>query len=446
MNRALWPATLGYAMETMLHPLFRRDPGRCHALVLHALRRRPRVPAVPAHRRSALRRAARERALAVDVVGEAIMPHRRRARGSRRVSAPSAGPADLLAAMRGDWATLARAVSFVGKQGDAHQLLLDVIGLHPASVEFHQRYAESLHHLFNRAKYHGVGAQILNRSRCWGCWSRRWSCCAGSATGRRRAGRLATVLLHARAIVSMVRSIDDRPLSESDPIRAVQRADDRNYLEWLADQRAAVVRGSAPGTRLQGRSRAGRAALRDAASCAAAGVLGREPAAASGRRCDEPAAGEPGAARAGVDSRQQGRKRTPRAGSCRSTAGTRASSGGAANGRRADRNAACECTRNARTRRSDRGTRSAEGRADGAPRTLPRGARRHGQLPSRRVVARARPLPARRNALSTNGWRTRRRGGMRGDRASRLAAASISAPMAGWRICSARPRSRNRCS
>ena len=46
MNRVLWPATLGYAMETMLHPVFGADAVDVDALVLYALRRRARLPAV----------------------------------------------------------------------------------------------------------------------------------------------------------------------------------------------------------------------------------------------------------------------------------------------------------------------------------------------------------------------------------------------------------------
>ena len=34
--------------------------------------------------------------------------------------------------------------SYVGKPGDAHQTLLDIVGLHSGSVEYHQRYAESI--------------------------------------------------------------------------------------------------------------------------------------------------------------------------------------------------------------------------------------------------------------------------------------------------------------
>ena len=41
-------------------------------------------------------------------------------------------------------------MSFVGKAGaDPHQVLLDVLGLHPASVEFYPLKADSVSHQFH---------------------------------------------------------------------------------------------------------------------------------------------------------------------------------------------------------------------------------------------------------------------------------------------------------
>ena len=41
--------------------------------------------------------------------------------------------------------------------GDAHQILLDIVGLHPSSVEYYSRYAESLSELFNIVNLWGFG-------------------------------------------------------------------------------------------------------------------------------------------------------------------------------------------------------------------------------------------------------------------------------------------------
>ena len=45
---------------------------------------------------------------------------------------------------RGDWRSALRRPSHVGKAGDPHAMLLDILGLHSGSVEWSQRYAESL--------------------------------------------------------------------------------------------------------------------------------------------------------------------------------------------------------------------------------------------------------------------------------------------------------------
>ncbi len=49
-----------------------------------------------------------------------------------------------------DWNDLVKKVAYVGKDGDAHKILLEALGLHATSVEFDQRYALSFQHLFNK--------------------------------------------------------------------------------------------------------------------------------------------------------------------------------------------------------------------------------------------------------------------------------------------------------
>jgi hypothetical protein len=233
MNRALWPATLGYTLETMLHPVL--DASQVDAtrwFYTHFVTGRGFLPC-----------------LRVGDQPYGVLPVGALSRWSLAgVPAPVVGGIEtpdgfnaflpglqtVLATMRRDWATLARAVSFVGKPGDAHQLLLDVIGLHPASVEFHQRYAESLHHVFNRAKYQGLGAQLLRSIQV----SRLQD---PALELLRRLGYEGEAEPDALQRFFFTRGqrlngpvIDDRPLSERDPIRAYT-ADDRNYVEWLAD-------------------------------------------------------------------------------------------------------------------------------------------------------------------------------------------------------------------
>jgi hypothetical protein len=234
MNRVLWPATLGYAIETMLHPVF-GGGGAVDAtrwFYSHFVAGRGFLPCVR--------------------IGEqpyGILPASALSQwkpGSD--SAPTVGGLTapegfgtylqrllgVLAIMRGDWSNLAQAMSSVNKPGDAHQILLDIIGLHPASVEFHQRYAESFAYLFNRMKFDGLGAQLLDFVNTRGPQEQGMQLL-------RRLGYQGAVTPDALQRFFFTRSqrlngtiIDERPLSERDPVRSYASGD-RNYLEWLAD-------------------------------------------------------------------------------------------------------------------------------------------------------------------------------------------------------------------
>jgi hypothetical protein len=234
MNRALWPATLGYTLETMLHPVLgATQVDATRWFYTHFVAGRGFLPCLRIGDQpygvlpvGALAQWAHATGEPIPLVGGLQAPD--------AFSSYLPGLQNVLATMRADWATLARAVSFVGKPGDAHQLLLDVIGLHPASVEFHQRYAESLHHIFNRAKYQSLGAQLLESIQVRGLQD-------PALELLRRLGYQGAVEPDALQRFFFTRAqrlngpvIDDRPLSESDPIRAYT-ADDRNYIEWLAD-------------------------------------------------------------------------------------------------------------------------------------------------------------------------------------------------------------------
>jgi hypothetical protein len=161
MNRALWPATFGYAMQTMMHPVF--DDAQAEAtrwFYTHFVAGRGMLPSLRVGHQpygvlpiSAISKWTWLNGDRLTSVGGLALP--------ANFIAYRQGLAALLAQMRTDWSTLAQAVSRVGESGDAHQMLLDVIGLHPASVEFHQRYAESLDHIFNRAKLQGFAPQII---------------------------------------------------------------------------------------------------------------------------------------------------------------------------------------------------------------------------------------------------------------------------------------------
>ena len=192
------------------------------------------------HRRPAVRHPARRRALSqLALARRGATPSARRSWRRQQRSSPV--PARARQLLDGDARRLddssPRRSRFVGKPGDAHQMLLDIVGLHPASVEFHQRYAESLEHLFNRAKPQRLGAQLLAEqsaaSRLDAAAHRR--CCGGSGyTGEATPDVLDEVLLRARRAGSTGRSSTTGRCPRPTPIRAYTD-DGRNYLAWLAD-------------------------------------------------------------------------------------------------------------------------------------------------------------------------------------------------------------------
>ena len=114
---------------------------------------------------------------------------------------------------------MAREVPAVSRPGDPHQSLLDVLGLHPASAEFHYRYAESLQHLFNRLNLAGLGNVF-------------WDLFTASALDAPALGLLRTLGYagdERPAVLGLYflggqdalqgPLVDDGPLSESEPIR-----------------------------------------------------------------------------------------------------------------------------------------------------------------------------------------------------------------------------------
>ncbi len=135
---------------------------------------------------------------------------------------------------RGEWDALASRVGRVGQRDDAVQTLLDVVGLHATSVEFYQRYAESLDDIYNRTNLRGAGASWLAAFRASGALD------DGLALLRRLGyeGDATPDILERVFFGAQQRLhgplIDDRPLSESAPVRAYT-ADERNYIAWLAD-------------------------------------------------------------------------------------------------------------------------------------------------------------------------------------------------------------------
>jgi hypothetical protein len=219
MQAALWPATLGYMLGTLLQPVLgERELDEARSFFTTYVSGRGPVPAVR--------------------VGEqpyGILPttaFSRMAFGSKEAFLDDLH--GLIQTARGDWSVLAQGTGRVGLGDDPQATLLDVIGLNATSVEYHQRYAESLDDIYNRVNLWGAGATWLATFQASGWLD------DGLALLRRLGydGDATPDILERVFFGAQQRVqgplIDDRPLSETAPIRAYT-ADGRNYIAWLAD-------------------------------------------------------------------------------------------------------------------------------------------------------------------------------------------------------------------
>ncbi|MFI6743494.1 hypothetical protein ACIBI9_62395 [Nonomuraea sp. NPDC050451] len=226
MNTALWPATWGYFLESMMHPLLGDDDvARTRDFFLGYVSGRGRVPALRLGRQP-----------------YGILPATAYGR-LRFGTGDPAKPQDLpmltalgklLGVVTDDLAKLTETVPHAYAPGDPHQTLLDIVALHPASVEFHQRYAESIADLFNRFRFDNLGREFFDA----------WTALGHLVTGRQLLARLGYAgndtpdllgkLFHTAQHRLKGPIVDDRPLSEEATVRAYCD-DGRDYLLWLAD-------------------------------------------------------------------------------------------------------------------------------------------------------------------------------------------------------------------
>lgn len=238
MNTALWPATLGYFMDTLLKPVFSDDAQYYTRWFFNRfVSGRGPIPAVRIGRQpyGILPTTAYSRVRWTE--GESRVPHFAFA-AKYLEQRPSAFQTWLrqykavLDALRVKWAQLAQGVAHVDKlDADPHQTLLDIVGLHPASVEFHQRYANT------REQEHNIAVM-------WQFFI-AWQTLPANEL-HNQAYDLLTSLGYSNPITPQLfdlfwkvtanpltgPAIQTGPLSETDALRVVT-TNNRNYIQWL---------------------------------------------------------------------------------------------------------------------------------------------------------------------------------------------------------------------
>lgn len=236
MNKALFPATMGYFMEEMMHPLFDdKEISETKSFFSNYVSGRGPIPAIHIGKQP-------YGILPVSVYSK--MNFKRNVDGNFASEIKSnnfyANLHALLMQMDEEWKTMANSVPHVGQAtDDPHQILLDVLGLHANSVEFHQRYAQTLKQLYNQialkaAPLFGglIAAAIAKRGKT-----------ILDKLGLDSEMKLPILEKFFFGNPNLLKGdlIDDVPDSEENPIRKYS-ADNKNYIEWLATSDANTIR------------------------------------------------------------------------------------------------------------------------------------------------------------------------------------------------------------
>ena len=250
MNIALWPATLGYFMESMIEPVFGEQviaQTRSHFQhfvlgrgIIPAIRigKQPYgiLPATPFKRMQWLQ-------------GDDHYTHLASAPGYGHYHSYLLALYQVLQKIDADWETLLDKVSYIGKPGgDAHQMLLDIVGLNPNSVEFYNRYAQSREQIYNtlNLKLSGMDRKTLFRyldqetltDLLIGNYEQSGmellAAFGYHGKGHEAIPEILKKYFFGRNDLLKGGLIDDQPLSEVDNIRAYTE-EGYNYIRWLLD-------------------------------------------------------------------------------------------------------------------------------------------------------------------------------------------------------------------
>jgi hypothetical protein len=234
MNLALWPATLGYFMDRMMAPVFADNTiEQTRDFFTRFVSGRGPIPAI---------RVGKQPYGILPATAFSRMNWLKRRRGFDNLAgAVGTGFTFLsrlyavLLKIEEQWTTLSQQAAFVGKPGDPHQNLLDVVGLHPTSAEFYNRYAQSPDQILNQFRYYGLAGGFLAALI-------QFVYTQSGINLLATFGYTATTpedvpeILHKFFLSNADRlagpTVDDKVLSETEPIRAYFANGD-NYIDWL---------------------------------------------------------------------------------------------------------------------------------------------------------------------------------------------------------------------
>ncbi|MDH5396282.1 MAG: hypothetical protein OEW97_08395, partial [Gammaproteobacteria bacterium] len=151
MQKVLWPATMGHFMDSMMNPVFSDNTIEfTRWFFTNYVSGRGKLPAIRVGKQPyGILPATNYTNMQWFEQPTAPPIFYARALGTTGFSGYLSRLYRILMDIDKTWMSLTDKVSYVGKEGDPHQLLLDVIGLHPDSVEIYKRYANSFKQVHN---------------------------------------------------------------------------------------------------------------------------------------------------------------------------------------------------------------------------------------------------------------------------------------------------------
>jgi hypothetical protein len=238
MNSAMWPGTLGYFMQEMMDGVFKdADIFNARKFFNEYVIGRGTIPSIrigkqpygilPATRYSKLVFETQDQNRLLDANPVNVFPEfLTRLHG-------------LLMKIDVDWKSMANKVpEVVSAAKDPLQRMLSIIGLQSGSVEFHQRYAQSEAHVYNegRLSYGEVFATAIAEA----IRQKAKNLLLSYGLPAMESVPILSKLFISRQTLLEGEVVDDSPLDEIKPVRNYS-ADNKNYIQWLADSSLSQV-------------------------------------------------------------------------------------------------------------------------------------------------------------------------------------------------------------
>jgi hypothetical protein len=234
MNQALWPGTLGYFLEEMMDPFFtKEDISYTKDFFVNYVKGRGTIPAIRKGKQP-------YGILPITVFSKFIFTSNE----DKNKTAWNNKLLSLLKLLDKTWTELVKNVSHAGKSGDPYALLLDMLGLHPNSVEFYQRYSVGENYVTNLMNFEGFAKVSV-------LWYQN---------RKQEAEDLLVELGYSADALPVIASfswfnsstlldgpvVDTVPISESEQLSTY--ANGKNYLQWLVENDLDTIRAEDFGT------------------------------------------------------------------------------------------------------------------------------------------------------------------------------------------------------